>query len=148
MGELLINHGVTSIVALDNVPKALRSRSQDALDLPRLFHNGGRPQFSENSAEADIRQAVRTWLRNEPDLAQFPQYNDRMSRAYAVAADEVHKAGLMVFGHADNAPGAVRDGIDIIEHVWGFAEALMSPEQLRSFREGKFLTWATFLSEW
>src|SRR6185436_6795081 len=28
------------------------------------------------------------------------------------------------------------------------AEATMSPEQLRSFREGKNLTWATFLTDW
>ena len=38
--------------------------------------------------------------------------------------------------------------MDIIEHIWGFAEALMSPEQLRSFKEGQFLTWATFLTDW
>src|SRR5262245_55737294 len=38
MGELLVNHGVTSILALDNVPKALRTRSRDAHDIPRLFH--------------------------------------------------------------------------------------------------------------
>jgi len=38
--------------------------------------------------------------------------------------------------------------MDIIEHIWGFGEAVMSPEQLRSFREGKFLTWATFLTDW
>src|SRR5262245_52204953 len=37
MGELLVNHGVTSILALDNLPKALRTRSQAAHDLPRLF---------------------------------------------------------------------------------------------------------------
>jgi len=148
MGELYVNHGVTSIVALSDVPKELRARSQDASDLPRLFHNGGRPQFSENSAEADIRQAVRTWLRNEPDLANFPQYNDRLARAYAIAADEVHKAGILVFGHTDNAPGSLRDGMDILEHVWGFAEALMSPQELRSFQEGKFLTWATALTDW
>src|SRR5439155_27122428 len=66
----------------------------------------------------------------------------------AIAADEAHKAAFMVFGHTDDAPGALRDGIDIIEHVWGFAEAVMSPEQLRSFRDGKFLTWATFLTDW
>ncbi len=92
MGELFVNHGVTSIVALDNVPKALRARSH--------------------------------------------------------AADEVHKAGLLVFGHADNAPGALRDGIDIVEHIWGFGEAVMSPQELRSFREGKFLTWATLMNDW
>jgi hypothetical protein len=148
MGELFVNHGVTSIVALENAPKALRTRSQDALDLPRFFHPGGRLQLSNDASEGDIRQMVRTWLGNEPDFAWFAQYNDRNSRAYAIAADEAHKAGFVIFGHTDNAPGSVRDGMDIIEHIWGFAEAVMSPEQLRSFKEGKFLTWATFLSDW
>src|SRR6202051_5032553 len=69
MGELYVNHGVTSIMALSDVPNASRAKSRDAADLPRLFHNGGRPQFTETSPEADIRQAVRTWLLNEPDLA-------------------------------------------------------------------------------
>src|SRR5262245_20320766 len=54
MGELLVNHGVTSILALDNVSKALRTRSQAAHDLPRLFHTGARPQLNPNSTEAEI----------------------------------------------------------------------------------------------
>src|SRR5437588_3410797 len=62
MGELYVNHGVTSVMALENAPKALRARSQDAADLPRFFHSGGRPPFTETSSEADIRQAVRNWL--------------------------------------------------------------------------------------
>jgi len=74
MGELLVNHGVTSILALDNVPKALRARSQDAHDVPRLFHTGPRPQLTPNSTEADISEAIRIWLQSEPDLAWFPQY--------------------------------------------------------------------------
>ena len=84
MGELYVNHGVTSVMALENVPKALRAKSQDAADLPRFFHSGGRPPFTESSSDADIRQAVRNWLLNEPDLAWFPQYNDRIARAYAI----------------------------------------------------------------
>jgi hypothetical protein len=148
MGELYVNHGVTSVMALENVPKALRARSQDADDLPRFFHSGGRPAFTESSSDADIRQGVRNWLLNEPDLAWFPQYNDRIARAYKVAADEAHKAGFIVFGHTDDAPGSLRDGIDIFEHIWGFGEAVMSREQLRSFRDGKLLTWATALTDW
>jgi amidohydrolase family protein len=148
MGELYLNHGVTSIVRLENVPKALRLKSQDAADLPRFFHPGGRLTISETAAEADIRQMVRSWLANEPDFAWFAQYNESNARAYAIAADEAHKAGLMIFGHTDNAPGSLRDGMDIIEHVWGFGEAVLTPEQLRSFREGKFLTWATYLNDW
>jgi hypothetical protein len=147
MGELYVNHGVTSIMALLNVPKAARVRSQQAADLPRLFHNGGRPPFTDASAEADIRQAVRTWLLNEPDLANFPQYNNRIAQPYAIAADEVHKAGILVFGHTDNAPGSLRDGMDVLEHVWGFGEALMSPQELRLFQEGQYVTWATFLND-
>src|SRR5215468_11775256 len=69
MGELLVNHGVTSILALDNLPKALRTRSQAAHDLPRLFHTGARPQFNPNSTEADIGQTLRNWLASEPDMA-------------------------------------------------------------------------------
>jgi hypothetical protein len=146
MGELYINHGVTSVVSLDNVPKALRVRSQDAPDLPRFFHPGGRLLIPENAPEADVRQLVRNWVPNEPDFAWFSQYNARNARAYAIAADEAHKAGFLVFGHTDDAPASVRDGMDVIEHIWGFGEAVMSPDELRSFREGKFLTWATFLT--
>ena len=138
MGELFINHGVTSIIALENVPKALRAKSQDAHDLPRFFHPGGRLQLPENASEADIRQMVRTWLLNEPDLAWFSQYNERNARTYAIAADEAQKSGFIIFGHTDNAPGSLHDGMGVVEHIWGFGEAVMSPEQLRAFREGKF----------
>jgi hypothetical protein len=30
----------------------------------------------------------------------------------------------MVFGHTDDAPGAIRDGIDILEHVWAMQRLL------------------------
>ena len=146
MGELYINHGVTSVMWLDNVPKALRARSQDAGDLPRFFHPGGRLVLPETASEAEVRQLVRSWLATEPDFAWFSQYNARNAHSYAIAADEAHKAGFVVFGHTDDAPGSVRDGMDIIEHIWGFGEAMMSPEEMRSFREGKFATWATFLA--
>ena len=63
MGELLVNHGVTSILALDNIPKALRTRSQAAHDLPRLFHTGARPQLNPNSSDADISQQIRKLIR-------------------------------------------------------------------------------------
>jgi hypothetical protein len=148
MGELFVNHGVTSIMALGDQPKAMRTKSQDAADLPRLFHSGVRPPFNENSTEADIRQGVRNWLQTEPDMAWFPQYNGRLARAYAIAAEDVHKAGFIIFSHTDDAPSSLRDGIGIVEHIWGFAEALMTPEQLRSFQQGKYLTWATYLNDW
>jgi len=148
MGELLVNHGVTSILALDNLPKALRMRSQAAHDVPRLYHTGARPQFNANSSEAEISQQLRNWLDSEPSMAWFPQYNLRLAHVYKFAAEEVHKAGFLVFSHTDHAPDSVRDGIDILEHVWGYAEALMSPDELKAFQDGKMLTWATRLNDW
>ncbi len=124
MGELYVNHGVTSVVALSNVAKALRTRSQAMRPIFRaLFHSGDRPLFTETSSDAEVRQAVRDWLRIEPDMANFPTHNERIARAYAIAADETHKAGIMIFGHAENAPQAVRDGLDVVEHVWGYTQA-------------------------
>src|SRR5262249_37407102 len=140
MGELLVNHGVTSILALDNLAKALRTRSQAPHDLPRPFHTGPPPQLDPGSSAADIRQQIRNWLQSEPDMAWFPQYTTRFSRAYRLAAEEAHKAGFVVFSHTDHAPDAVRDGIDILEHVWGYAEALMSPDELNAFHDASMLT--------
>lgn len=148
MGELYVNHGVTSVVALANVPKALRTRSQDSPGLPRLFHSGDRPLFTEQSSDAEAREAVRKWLMNEPDMANFPTHNERIAHAYGIAAEEAHKAGLMIFGHAENAPAAQKDGLDVVEHIWGYTQAAMSPSELRAFQEGKYLTWATFVSDW
>jgi len=135
MGELLVNHGVTSILALDNVPKALRARSQDAHDVPRLFHTGPRPQLTPELHRG-------RYQRGDTDLAAIrtrsgvvPQYNARFSRAYKFAADEAHKAGLMVFGHTDDAPGAIRDGIDILEHVWATPRPLCRPRSCDRFRK-------------
>ena len=148
MGELYLNHGVTSIVALDDVAKALRTRSLEAPGSPRIFHSGDRPLFTEQSTDAQVREAVRTWLMTEPDMANFPTHNERIARAYAIAAEETHKAGIMIFGHAENAPAAIKDGLDVVEHVWGYTQAGMSPADLRAFQQGKYLTWATFVSDW
>jgi hypothetical protein len=148
MGELMVNHGVTSVMALGDVPAALRARSQDAPDLPRLFHSGSRPQFAPQAADADIRRAVRDSLRDAPDIAWFPQFNDRLADAYTIAADEAHKAGFIVFGHTDDASGSLAGGMDVIEHIWGFAEAVMTPDELQAFRDGRKLTWATSMTDW
>src|SRR5262245_10362225 len=102
MGELYVNHGVTSVVALTNVPKVARMKSAESQGLPRIFHSGDRPLFTEQSTDTEAREAVRTWLKNEPDMANFPTHNERLARAYAIAAEETHKAGLMIFGHAEN----------------------------------------------
>ncbi len=148
MGELFVNHGVTSIVALTDLDSERRAESQASAKLPRLYHSGNRPGFSNDGSREEIRRAIQLWLANEPDMAHFPTYDDASRRAYAVAAEEVRRAGFLVFGHAENAPSGIRDGMDVIEHVWGFTQAAMSSEDLQGFQEGEFLTWATFMTDW
>jgi hypothetical protein len=115
MGELFINHGVTSIVALENAPRAMRAHPG---------RPGSSAVLSPGGTAATLQR--RRGSRCPPDgadlapeqtrFAWFAQCNARNARAYAIAADEAHKAGFMIFGHTDNAPGSVRDGMDIIEH--------------------------------
>ena len=148
MGELFLNHGVTSIVALDNLDREMRRESQASAKTPRLYHSGGRPPFSNDDSPEEILRVVQGWLANDPQIAHFPTHNDASRRAYAVAAEEVHQAGFLVFGHTENAPEGIRSGLDVIEHVWGFTQAAMSPEDLQAFQQGGFLTWATFMTDW
>ena len=148
MGELFLNHGVTSVVAMANLHPELRAMSQGAERRPRLYHSGGRPLFANEDGPEEIRRGVQEWLENEPDMANFPTHNDASRKAYTVAAEEVHRAGLLIFGHAEIAPDAISDGIDVIEHVWGFTQAAMSAEKLEAFQQGEYLTWASLMTDW
>ncbi len=42
---------------------------------------------------------------------------------------------------------SVADGHDVIEHIWGFTQAVMTEEELEAFQRGDHLTWATFMSD-
>ena len=148
MGELFLNHGVTSVVAMGNLDSGLRARSQGVDRRPRLYHSGDRVPFGNDDDADTIRRVVREWLENEPDVAHFPNHNDASRKAYAVAAEEVHRAGFLVFGHTEIAPDAISDGMNVIEHVWGFTQATMSAEDLEAFQQGEFLTWASLMTDW
>ncbi len=147
MGELYVNHGVTSVIALANLDKSMRTSSQTSHGLPRLFHSGNRPPFNKDTTQREMRQVINDWLENEPDIAHFPTHNETISRAYALAAKEVQRHGYKVFGHAENVPNSTRDGHGIIEHIWGFTQAVMSEDELAAFQRGDYLTWATFMTD-
>jgi hypothetical protein len=42
---------------------------------------------------------------------------------------------LFVFGHTENAPASVQAGQDGVEHLWGYAQALMTRQELEIFNE-------------
>jgi hypothetical protein len=146
MGELFVNHGVTSVVALTDVDKAMRTKSQTSQGLPRLFHSGNRPSFNADSTQREVRQIIDEWLKKEPEIAHFPTHNEEISKAYAMAAREVQRHGYMIFGHAENAINSLQDGHGIIEHIWAFAQAVMTEQELAEFQRGEHLTFATFMS--
>jgi hypothetical protein len=148
MGELFVNHGVTSIVAMSDLDRDLRARSRSATDLPRLYHSGNRIPFRSDDSADEIRRKVAEWLAKEPDMAHFPNHNDTIRAAFAIAADEVHRAGFRIFGHTEIAPEGIADGMDVVEHVWGFTQASMSAAELDAFQRGEYLTWATFNDDW
>ena len=146
MGELFVYHGVTSIVALAEIQKETRDHSQTSFGLPRLYHSANRPLFNKNSSPAEIRTIMKEWLAREPDIAHFPTHNDGIRKAYKLAADEAHQLGFMIFGHAENGPDAIADGLDVVEHVWAYGQAVMSPDELGAFQRGEYLTWANHMS--
>ena len=83
MGELFLNHGVTSVVALADLDRELRTMSHASERFPRLYHSGNRPGFSNADSPEEILRAVQRWLENDPDMAHFPTYDDASQRAYA-----------------------------------------------------------------
>jgi hypothetical protein len=94
-----------------------------------------------------VRAAVREWLKGEPDMASMPQFSPANQQMWAWAAEAVHEAGLFTFGHTDLAPESVRVGHDGIEHIWGFAQALMTPQELENYQKGEYLHWGLFLKD-
>lgn len=149
LGELFLNEGITSIcVPGGNYEAGERENSyRSDIRSPRIFASQGRPAFKAGMTREQVAQAVQEWLKRKPDYANFDVYNDRNKQQYQWASEMAHQAGLMVFGHTENAPGSIEAGEDIVEHLWGFAEALMPPEELKGFREGKYLHWGLFLKE-
>jgi len=62
-------------------------------------------------------------------------------------AEAVHDAGLFVFGHTDLAPESIKAGHDGVEHIWGFAQALMTAQELENYQRGEYLHWGLFLKD-
>jgi hypothetical protein len=150
LGELFLNYGVTSIAVPGNPDYEAGDRdtsNQPETRAPRIYSTSGRPLVTANMTREQVRDAVREWLKKKPDYAALPVFNERSAQVYQWTTEMVHEAGLMVFGHTENAPGSIRVGQDIVEHMWGFAEALMTAQELEDFHKGKYLHWGLFLKD-
>jgi len=128
LGELFLNFGVTSAMALGGRPAVGETYWKDTQSpdfrAPRLFGTGRANLGSfinPAMTREQVRAGVQEWLKGEPDMANMPQFSFNNKQMWEWAAEAVHEAGLFTFGHTDLAPEWVRVGPDGIEHIWGFA---------------------------
>jgi hypothetical protein len=155
MGELLLNHGVTTAIVIGGTrslgDEYFKNAQRGDFRTPRLFGSGRRSireLVSASMTREQVRELVQQWVKDDrPDLAtmeQYPADNPRLQQAWQWFAEDIHDAGIFVFGHTDNAPASIRAGHDGVEHVWGFSQALMTPQELDDYQKGKYLHWGLF----
>jgi len=154
LGEMFLNFGVTSVMHLNGSAALGDTYWKDShspeFRAPRLFGIGRAALgtfINATMTRDQVRAAVREWLKGEPDMASLPQFSSANRQMWEWAAEAVHEAGLFTFGHTDLAPDSVRIGHDGIEHIWGFAQALMTPQELENYQKGEYLHWGLFLKD-
>src|SRR5688572_7143734 len=154
LGELYLNFGVTSAMALGGRPAVGEAYWKDShladFRAPRLYGTGRMnlgTLINASMTRDEVRAAVQGWLKGEPDMAVMPQFSPANRQMWAWAAEAVHEAGLFTFGHSDLAAESVRVGHDGVEHIWGFAQALMTPQELENYQRGEYLHWGLFLKD-
>lgn len=149
MGELFLNHGITTVFAIGgNLGKSKEATHTAASRSPRIYDTAGDPRIDVSMNEAQVRENVRQWLGLKPDFARLRDYTAESANVFRWAADEIHRGGLLVFGHTNDAPRSVRDGHDVLEHMWGFLIPLMSETERKDFQAGRFLHWSSFIKDW
>jgi hypothetical protein len=150
LGEMFLNHGVTSVAIPGNPDYNVTQRENSyrpETRSPRIFSTAGRLPVTETMNREQVRDTVQEWLRRRPDYASLLSFNERNAQVYDWTVELVHEAGLMAFGHTEDAPGSIRVGHDSVEHLWGFAQMLMTPQELDDFRKGKYLHWGLFFTD-
>lgn len=157
-GELFLNHGVTSIVDLGN-PTDWILAARDAeiggrIRGPRIFTAAGgidrrrrepegggigaaggtAPYIYYVDGAAEARAVTRSLLERGADVIKI--FGDLTPEEYHAVTGEAHKVGIAVLGHTNDVYAAVRGGMDGVTHLWGVSATLMTPENLKRYREG------------
>src|ERR1041385_1150362 len=150
LGEMFLNYGVTTIMWQGGDASTTDRETSHLSNVrtPRIFATGGRPVIQPGMTREQVRAIVREWVGNKkPDYVNPVVYNEGDAQVLRWAAEDLHEAGLVWFGHTENAPESIKGGEDVIEHMWGFAEPLMTPKELDGFHKGEYLHWGLFLKD-
>lgn len=160
VGELFLAHGVTSVFDMgDPTDWILAVREATAMGLirgPRLYVSGNlidgvsdSPRASMGGASLDRRRYNRTRVRSVEEARDAVRalvqrgvdfikvYQDLTLEQLAAVVEEVHRSGLAVVGHTDDASADAKAGIDGITHLWGIALTCMSIEEREQYDESR-----------
>lgn len=150
MGEMLLNYGVTTVIAHtggDAFGRDYLPTQQPDFRSPRFFDPGTPLHLAPSMTREQVHTVVQEWMKSKPEFARLPDYNEEIKQVYQWANEEFLQAGLASISHTEDCLGAIRAGLTVIEHGWGCAKDLMSPTELENFREGKYLHWALFFKD-
>ena len=151
IGELLLNHGITTAFAIGvrdiYGEEYYRASHRSEVRTPRLYDSAAVLSLSPSMTREQVHDMVQAWVKKQPDFAKMPSYSDRLKQVYQWTMEEVHDAGFAAIGHSEDCRGAVRAGLDVVEHLWGCAKSLMSPRELEGFLKGEYLHWGLFFKD-
>ena len=137
--ELYLNHGVTTVVDLGNVPEWIKAQKEGIekglVPGPRMFHSPGvldgpgeKSDFTKRIVQSligaeDARAAVRAGVAAGSKAVKV--YDRLTIQQLRAIAAEAEKAGIPVIGHFENVRIAADAGAHGIEHVGAVAESIL-----------------------
>ena len=162
MGELMLNHGITTVFDLgddnDWILGVRQAEREGRVLMPRIFVAGlainrpggnfapsyladaGTPAPTKTepgrSGPEWARAAARALIARGVDQIKVTSDNLTAEEISAIA-DEAHKANKVMLGHTTDIYTAVGNGYEGVTHLWGVSASLMTPENRKKFGEGK-----------
>ena len=162
MGELFLNHGITTVFDLgddtDWILGVRQAEREGKVQMPRIFVAGlaiNRPggNFAPSylsdagtpaSTKIDSSRSGPVWARVAAQaliskgVDQIKVTSDNLTaEEISAIADEAHKANRAMLGHTTDIYTAVGNGYDGVTHLWGLSATLMTPENKKKFGEGR-----------
>ena len=161
MGELLLNHGITTVFDLgddtDWILGVRQAERDGKVQMPRIFVAGlaiNRPggNFAPSylsdagapaSTKIDSSKSGPDWARAAAKaliargVDQIKVTSDNLTaEEISAIADEARKANRVVLGHTTDLYTSVGNGYEGVTHLWGVSATLMTPENRKKFGEG------------